>query len=146
MGKRPMNVRMNSASKTEIQSRIARDADLYVAARLRERRTMLGLTQADLAPMIGVTIIQLHKYEKGANRIAAARLFKIAQALGVGVNYFYEGLAGEQAAVTPTPRLLLQFTRAFVDIANPRERAVLCSLVKALAAGEPEPVGQQEAA
>ena len=72
----------------------AQDIDRYVGARMRERRIMLGLTQQQMAELIGVTYQQAHKYEKGINRIAGGRLYTIAQALGVEVGYFYEGLEG----------------------------------------------------
>jgi len=65
--------------------------DRHVGARMRERRIMLGLTQQQMAELIGVTYQQAHKYEKGINRIAGGRLYAIAQALGVEVGYFYEG-------------------------------------------------------
>ena len=72
----------------------AQDMDRHVGARMRERRIMLGLTQQQMAELIGVTYQQAHKYEKGVNRIAGGRLYTIAQALGVEVGYFYEGLEG----------------------------------------------------
>jgi transcriptional regulator with XRE-family HTH domain len=70
----------------------AQDVDRYVGARMRERRIMLGLTQQQMAELIGVTYQQAHKYEKGINRIASGRLYNIAQALGVDIGYFFEGL------------------------------------------------------
>src|ERR687890_1347453 len=77
----------------------AQDIDRYVGARMRERRIMLGLTQQQMAELIGVTYQQAHKYEKGINRIAAGRLSSIAQALGVEVGYFYDGLTSTPGAV-----------------------------------------------
>ena len=71
----------------------AQDVDRYVGDRMRQRRIMLGLTQHQLADLIGVTYQQAHKYEKGVNRIAGGRLYQTAQALGVEVGYFYEGMA-----------------------------------------------------
>ena len=65
------------------------DVDRYVGARMRERRIMLGLTQQQMADLIGVTYQQAHKYEKGINRVAAGRLYSIARALGVEAGYFY---------------------------------------------------------
>ena len=56
--------------------------DRHVGGRMRERRIMLGLTQHQMAALIGVTYQQAHKYEKGINRVAAGRLYHIAQALG----------------------------------------------------------------
>ena len=76
--------------------------DRHVGARMRERRIMLGLTQQELAKLIGVTYQQVHKYEKGINRIAAGRLHQIAQALGVEVGYFFEG-DGDRARRPPQP-------------------------------------------
>lgn len=70
----------------------AQDVDRHVGARMRERRVMLGLTQQQMAELIGVTYQQAHKYEKGINRVAAGRLYNIAQALGVDMSYFFEGL------------------------------------------------------
>ena len=91
------------------------DTDRYVGSRMRERRIMLGLTQQQMAELIGVTYQQAHKYEKGINRIAGGRLYAIAQALGVEVSFFYEGIGTEAGAFKPTlkQRLLLELTRNF---------------------------------
>jgi transcriptional regulator with XRE-family HTH domain len=76
---------------------------------MRERRIMLGLTQHQMAELIGVTYQQAHKYEKGINRIAAGRLHHIAQALGVEVGYFFEGFGRDTAVkATQQQRLLLE--------------------------------------
>ncbi len=83
--------------------------DDHVGARIRERRIMLGLTQQQLAEMIGVTYQQAHKYERGINRVSAGRLYEIARVLNAPVVYFYEGLgqAAPQPA-TPHQRMLLE--------------------------------------
>ena len=73
------------------------DVDRYVCRQLRERRIMLGLRLKEVAGLVGVTCQQIHKYETGIHRIAASRLFRIAHALGVDVNYFFDGLHGKQA-------------------------------------------------
>ena len=75
---------------------------------------MLGLTQQQMAELIGVTYQQAHKYEKGINRIAAGRLFTIAQALGVDVGYFFDGMDSERvvqadAAAADAARARAQF-------------------------------------
>jgi DNA-binding XRE family transcriptional regulator len=62
------------------------DVDRYVGARIRERRIMLGLTQQQMAELIGVAYQDAHKYEKGINRVAAGRLYSIARALAEGEN------------------------------------------------------------
>ncbi|MDR3506588.1 MAG: helix-turn-helix transcriptional regulator [Caulobacteraceae bacterium] len=68
------------------------DIDLHLGRRLRRRRRLLGLTQQQLADSVGVRFQQIQKYECGANRISAARLWKLAEALEVQVGYFYDGL------------------------------------------------------
>ncbi len=70
------------------------DIDLHLGKRLRRRRRLLGLTQQQLAAVVGVRFQQIQKYECGANRISAARLWSLAAALDVPVGYFYEGLDG----------------------------------------------------
>ena len=71
---------------------VSNDVDLHLGRRLRRRRRLLGLTQQQLAQVVGVRFQQIQKYECGANRISAARLWRIAAALEVPVGYFYEGL------------------------------------------------------
>jgi transcriptional regulator with XRE-family HTH domain len=112
----------------------AQDIDRHVGARMRERRIMLGLTQQQMAELIGVTYQQAHKYEKGINRVAGGRLYTIAQALGVEVGYFYDGLGAEAGAFRPTQqqRLLLELTRNFVAISNRRHQEAICNLARAL--------------
>ena len=69
------------------------DIDLHLGKRLRRRRRLLGLTQQQLASVVGVRFQQIQKYECGANRISAARLWSLASALEVPVGYFYDGLS-----------------------------------------------------
>src|SRR5919106_712952 len=94
----------------------AQDIDRHVGARMRERRIMLGLTQQQMAELIGVTYQQAHKYEKGINRVAAGRLCGIAGALGVEVGYFYEGVeSGGDFVPSPSQRMLLDLARNFLN-------------------------------
>jgi transcriptional regulator with XRE-family HTH domain len=79
---------------------MANAIDLHVGKRLRRRRRLLGLTQQQLAESIGIRFQQIQKYECGANRVTASRLYELAVALNVPVNYFFEGLA---AAAPGTP-------------------------------------------
>ena len=112
----------------------AREVDRHVGARMRERRVMLGLTQQEMAEIIGVTYQQAHKYERGINRVAAGRLYDIAQALGVPVNYFFDELDDRpQAAPTVHQRMCLELSRNFFQISNHRHRESLAQLARALA-------------
>ena len=78
---------------------MATDIDLHLGKRLRRRRRLLGLTQQQLALAVGIRFQQIQKYECGANRISAARLFQLAKALETPINYFYDGLADEKTEV-----------------------------------------------
>ena len=124
----------------------AQDIDRHVGTRMRERRIMLGLTQQQLADLIGVTYQQGHKYEKGVNRIAGGRLYTIAQALGVDVAFFYEGIGAPPSAGKPTEhqRLLLELTRNFAAIADRRQQEAICNLARSLAATSGGPVEEND--
>lgn len=114
----------------------ASNADRHVGARIRERRIMLGLSQQQLAQMIGVTYQQAHKYERGLNRISAGRLYEIAQVLSVPVSWFFEGLSGEtvRAEITPRQRMCLELARNFAAIENEKHQEALSQMARALAA------------
>lgn len=122
-----------TAEKTEPTSK-AKDIDRFVGLRIRERRIMLGLTQQQMAQRIGVTYQQAHKYERGVNRISAGRLFGIANALGVAVAYFFEGVNdGPEPELTPRQRMCLELARNFMNIGNERHQEALSSLARILA-------------
>lgn len=113
------------------------DIDRHVGARVRERRIMLGLTQQQLADLIGVTYQQAHKYERAINRISAGRLFEIAQVLGVPVSYFFAGLEQDHdRSVTPRERMCLELARNFAQIPNERHQEALSQLARVLAADQ----------
>ena len=78
---------------------MATDIDLHLGKRLRRRRRLLGLTQQQLALAVGIRFQQIQKYECGANRISAARLFQLAKALETPINYFYDGLSDDKTEV-----------------------------------------------
>jgi transcriptional regulator with XRE-family HTH domain len=110
------------------------DIDRHVGNRMRERRIMLGLTQQQMADLIGVTYQQAHKYEKGINRIAAGRLYNVARALGVEVGFFFEGLDdAEPFRPTPQQRMLLELARNFISLPNRRHQEAICMLARTLA-------------
>ncbi|MBN9510180.1 MAG: helix-turn-helix transcriptional regulator [Alphaproteobacteria bacterium] len=113
----------------------ANAADHHVGARIRERRIMLGLSQQQLAQMIGVTYQQAHKYERGLNRISAGRLYEIAQVLGVPVSWFFDGLsrADQPAEMTQRQRMCLELARNFAAIENEKYQEALSQMARALA-------------
>ncbi len=74
--------------------------DVHVGKRVRHRRWLIGMTQQQLAEQVGIKFQQIQKYETGANRISASRLWDIAEALEVPVSFFFEGLeeTGKESA------------------------------------------------
>ena len=84
------------------ETRKSDGVDKHVGERVRLRRIMLKMSQTELGNKIGVTFQQLQKYEKGANRIGASRLYQLAQILNVPPGFFFEGLPGSKVnAVLP---------------------------------------------
>src|SRR3954470_6601325 len=108
--------------------------DALVGKRARERRLALGLTQQQLAEMVGITYQQLHKYETGANRLPAGRLFLVARALGVEVGHFF-GEDGADGPTAPTGhrRALLELVRNFARIPDRRQQEAVARLARTLA-------------
>jgi transcriptional regulator with XRE-family HTH domain len=118
--------------------------DVHVGQRLRLRRKLAGLSQTELGEKIGVTFQQLQKYESGANRISASRLFDLSRVLDVPVSYFFdemtENVSGSgkmEAALSNEPNLMakretLELARAYTRIADPKLRQLLRSLVTAV--------------
>lgn len=74
--------------------------DVHVGKRVRHRRWLVGMTQQQLAEKVGIKFQQIQKYETGANRISASRLWDISEAMDVPVNFFFEGLDDQNDAVT----------------------------------------------
>ena len=70
--------------------------DVHVGQRIRQRRWLTGMTQQRLAELVGIKFQQIQKYETGANRVSASRLWDIAFALNVDVSHFFEGLEAEK--------------------------------------------------
>src|SRR5437667_11516998 len=118
---------------TQMTTRV-QDIDRHVGARIRESRIMLGLTQQQLADLIGVTYQQAHKYERGINRVSAGRLYEIAQVLSVPVGYFFDGLDVQGTrSVSPRERMCLELARNFAQIPNERHQEALTQLARLLA-------------
>lgn len=125
--------------------------DTHVGSRVRLRRMLVGMSQEKLGDMLGLTFQQVQKYEKGANRIGASRLYQIAQILGVPVQFFFDDLPdggsggstdgpGGFSESDGTPYVMdfvsssegLQLNRAFTQIERPEVRKKLLELVKSL--------------
>lgn len=121
--------------------------DIHVGKRLRLRRTILGMSQEELAKNLGITFQQVQKYEKGVNRVGSSRLFDIAQVLTVPVAFFFEeygevnpifGLAEETEKFEHekgevSNREIMGLVKAYCQIKSPDTRKKAIDLIKSLA-------------
>ncbi len=78
--------------------------DVHVGARVRLRRTLLGMSQEKLGEAIALTFQQVQKYERGANRIGSSRLFDLSRVLDVPIEYFFGDMPAAVAACSPAQR------------------------------------------
>ena len=126
-----------SSQSGDAVARIASDTqelERHVGYRIRQRRIMLGLTQQEMARLLGITYQQAHKYERGINRVSAGRLYYIANALHVDLGYFYEDLESEdEAPLSDRERMRLDMARNFGRIADLRKQEAIAQLTRALA-------------
>jgi transcriptional regulator with XRE-family HTH domain len=86
--------------------------DIHVGARVRMRRKAMGLSQTQLAESIGITFQQMQKYERGANRVSASKLYGIATTLQTSVAWFFEGLSADLMSEGEDPANYAQRTKA----------------------------------
>ncbi len=78
--------------------------DVHVGARVRTRRTLLGMSQTKLGDALGLTFQQVQKYENGTNRISASRLLDLTRGLDVSIGHFFEDMLPEVAASSPATK------------------------------------------
>lgn len=102
--------------------------DIHVGKRIRHRRWAVGSTQQSLAEAVGIRFQQIQKYETGANRVSASRLWDIASTLRVPVSFFFEGLGEKAQADAALPADLL---RVYYNIPEAQRRK-LYDLARAL--------------
>jgi transcriptional regulator with XRE-family HTH domain len=100
---------------------MANEIDLHVGKRLRRRRRLLGLTQQQLAESIGIRFQQIQKYECGANRVTASRLYELSVSLNVPVGYFFEGLAVAADAAGAPPAVANDRDLIAADVLSQKE-------------------------
>ena len=83
------NANINRNTRAEV-SKQPDPVDIHVGKRIKLRRTMLKVSQDQLANEIGVTFQQIQKYESGHNRVSASRLFDVSIFLTCHISYFFE--------------------------------------------------------
>lgn len=114
--------------------------DSHVGRQIRNRRKLLGMTQQELGQSVGIRFQQIQKYESGANRVSASRLWELSRALGVPIDFFYQGLEPASGANDNTPMIdpsvmdnkeTIDLLRAYYGLQEqPRQR--LLELAKAI--------------
>jgi len=120
----------------EQSARVTRRVDEFVGEQIRRRRTMLGLTQDQLAQALGISYQQVQKYETGTNRVSAGRLYDISRVLDSGVGVFFDGIEPDREspdeAADRGNRATIELVRNFQAIMDPQVRRAVSSLVKSL--------------
>lgn len=122
------------------RSEAATKIDTVVARNIRDRRIALGLTQLQLADLVGVTYQQMHKYERGVNRVSAGRLFETAAHLQVTVADLFIGAQSDAAPIAEVPhaRMRLNIAR---QISLTTDARVLVAITGVLNAFAPDAAG-----
>ena len=127
--------------------------DMHVGKRIRLCRTLLGMSQEQLGGALSITFQQVQKYERGANRVSASRLWDISQILDVPVSYFFEDMTDD--VMKSSPRLIsrgsdrnmvddsvresmarretLELVRTYYSITQPKVRKRIAEMVKSIA-------------
>lgn len=128
----------------------ANSIDEYVGTQLRQRRSLLGFSQEKLAEQVGITFQQIQKYENGANRISASRLYEFSKVLDIPVTFFFDnydqsesplifGMADNDQSAFEGPddvlkrKETIELIRVYYSIENPKLRKDLFKLVKSMA-------------
>lgn len=128
----------------------ANSVDEHVGAQLRQRRSLMGMSQEKLAEQVGITFQQIQKYENGANRISASRLYQFSKILDTSINFFFEGYGAnvnslafgmsdnDQASFEGQEDIMsrketLELIRVYYSIESPKLRKDLFKLVKSMA-------------
>ncbi len=118
------------------------DVDIHVGGRVRLRRSALGLSQDQLGAAIGLSFQQIQKYERGANRIGASRLYEMSKILNIPISYFFEGFdalglaEAKDSSYQADPvikRETLELMRSYHQILDTKQRKKILKLVQGLA-------------
>lgn len=129
-----------------VASKDPSNIDKHIGYKLKLRRVDAGMSQEALGEKVSLSFQQIQKYEKGANRISASRLFELARILEVEISYFFEGFETSSSYMrmedsAPIPKFLnfvssnegMSLNRAFTRIKSRRTRRALIDMAKSLA-------------
>ena len=127
------------------------EIDVLVGNRIRARRCALGISQTELGDAIGVRFQQIQKYETGANRVSASRLWAVAEKLSVDIEYFFEGIRAKGENGSPADQTIdrmkflsdreaLQMMELFHQLSGTQRSAVLAIVRSMTEAPQPQPL------
>lgn len=139
---------MAATTTTDTEGRRPNPVDVHVGARIRLRRKLVGISQEQLAEALGLTFQQVQKYERGANRVSASKLWDIAHKLQVTIAYFFEGLEEGEFSTTATkvdadPLLEIASAHGGLEMAQgyvaapPQGRAAMLAMARAFTGATP---------
>lgn len=145
-----------------MQSKKPDPVDVHVGGRVRLRRMLLGMSQEELGNRLGLTFQQIQKYERGANRIGASRLYKISRILEVPVSFLFDDMDNDEGPSDPGVRILhdgaqapapaamnteaTELIRIYYGLSDPRVRKQIFELIKAVAAQHDGQMGEPDSA
>lgn len=115
--------------------------DIHVGKRIKEIRTVRGLTQSNVADHLGISFQQLQKYETGANRVSASRMFELSKLLNITPSFFFEGLEGQDYDTMPpmdmeTARIASALSRIKNKKLKNRINTLISEIVRSSSAGD----------
>lgn len=138
-----MNSRLENRVATP-RRKESRPIDVHVGQRIRERRSLLGVSRNDLAKSLGLSIQQIQKYESGDSTVSASRLYELAVLLDVSPSYFFENMPQSlphnaeisklgRDVTEANPQEIRQMATIYQHIQNPGLRHNLYELARAMA-------------
>lgn len=112
--------------------------DIHVGKRIKEIRTVRGLTQSNVADHLGISFQQLQKYETGANRVSASRMFELSKLLNITPAFFFEGLEGQSYdSMPPLDIETAKIASALSSIKNKKLKSRINTLISEIVRSTP---------
>lgn len=117
---------------------MAHPVDIHVGKRIKEIRTIRGLTQSNVADHLGISFQQLQKYETGANRVSASRMFELSKLLKITPSFFFEGLEGQNYdSMPPMDMETARIASALSSIKNKKLKKRINTLISEIVRSSP---------
>jgi transcriptional regulator with XRE-family HTH domain len=109
---------------------MAHPVDVHVGRKLKQIRTLRRFSQTDVAHRLGLSFQQIQKYEIGSNRIAASRLFELAQIFDISPAYFFEGVDGSATNIQPKSDSGMEIVHALASIKDETVKSRIVTFIE----------------